>query len=187
MPQAACDGARLWVLDRGWHTELALRADAITGGLALFRELFPGARTLLFGFGKRTFMVAPARGLSEWIAGPFPGEGLMQVIGWSVAPDGDAARPAVGLAVPDAGFDALCRFVWRSFARDADGRPLLIGAKAESVFYASPHGYALDYTCNRWTAEALAAAGLPVRGQGVVLVADVLRQLAALPTLCAPG
>src|SRR4051812_36465785 len=49
-----------WVVDQGWHTEIALRAEDLTGPLAGLRAPFPGAETLVFGFGKRSFMLAEA-------------------------------------------------------------------------------------------------------------------------------
>ena len=42
--------------------------------------------------------------------------------------------------------------------------------------------YDLAYDCNRWTAEALASGGLPIKAQGVVFAGQIMgqvRQLAA--------
>lgn len=64
--------AAVTLIDRGWHVEIALPAEALTGGLAVFRDVFPGARAVAFGYGKRTFFTAKTDSLSEYLLGPFP-------------------------------------------------------------------------------------------------------------------
>ncbi len=59
-------------------------ADEAAGGLAVFRTIFPGAKTLMFGFGKRTFMIAPVHSMADLIIGPFPGNAAIQVSAVSV-------------------------------------------------------------------------------------------------------
>jgi hypothetical protein len=172
-----------WLVQRDWHTEIGLPAAAIAGPLAPLRDATPGAAALLFGFGKRSFMVAPARGLPEWIAGPFPGPGVMQVTALRVRPP--AAMAAVlTLPLPPGGTEALERAIHAGFAADAAGRPVPVSVVDGSAFYEASERYSLTRACNAWTARMLEAAGLPVSPAGVVLTGGVLRQAAAVPGAC---
>jgi Protein of unknown function (DUF2459) len=168
----AAEGPRVWLLDAGWHTEIGLPPAALPPHLA---EAFPGAALVFFGFGKRHFMLTEAPGLAEWLAGPLPGEGALQVTGWPGPPPG-----ALALSVPGEGLAGLVRALEASFAPG----PALIEARAVRRFYAAARGYTLAYTCNTWTAEMLGAAGLAVSPDGVVLARSVMSQAAALPRAC---
>lgn len=179
-PAPGCGAVSLWLLNRGWHTEFAIATDAIEGGLQTFVPRFPGARLLLFGYGKRSFMTATVQRFQELLIGPFPGDGVIQVTAISATP----APPAIGLAFDAQALRALTDFIWSTVDRDETGGPRLLGARDGAVFYASPRRYSLDYTCNTWSAEALAQAGLPVAVDGVRVVSELLRQVTTLPQAC---
>lgn len=178
-PPAPCaavpDGPLAWVVDQGWHTEIALRAEDLSGPLADLRTPFPGAETLVFGFGKRGFMLAEAGEIEELLLGPLPGPGVIQVRGMAAPPSLAWPGRAIALPLPERGLDRLRAFLWNSIAADAAALPL-----HDSLFYEAARGYSLLYTCNTWTAEGLRQAGLPVRPEGVVLARAVLAQLRPL-------
>jgi uncharacterized protein (TIGR02117 family) len=168
------------VIDHGWHTDVALPADEAVGGLAIFRTMFPGAKTLMFGFGKRTFMIAPVHSVADLVIGPFPGSAAIQVSAVSVSaaqafPDLRVAT----LPLSSGGATALSDFIWRTIARDAAGQPQLIakGPWPGSLFFASTHRYNLLYTCNSWTISALQHGGIPVHLNGVFFASQVMNQL----------
>ena len=181
-PPAQADG-QVSLVTHGWHTDIALPAAEASGPLARFRTVFPGAQTLVFGYGKRTFMIAPAHTLGEWIIGPFPGPAAIEVS----AVDTDAAT-AYGashvqtLPLPAGGAARLSGFLWAALAKTPSGAPVFVasGNWPGSLFYAASQGYALTHTCNRWTAEALAAGGLPVNPQGIVFSGSLDAQVSAL-------
>jgi hypothetical protein len=186
-PAPAAGEGRITVLSRGWHTELAIPASELRGRLALFRSVFPGARTVMFGYGKRTFMTARADRIGEYLLGPFPGPAVIEAIGLSTGPlaaygPGDS----VTLPVSPRGERALSDFIWLDLAKGQDGRPLLLGPGwfPGALFYASVSGYSLAHTCNRWTAAALHAAGLPVDSTGVVLSGQVMARAEAAARQC---
>jgi hypothetical protein len=183
---AAPAGAVAWVVDQGWHTEIALRAAELAGPLAWFQGLFPAAETLVFGFGKRSYVLAEAGAVEELLLGPLPGRGVVQVRALSVTPPAAYGAGATALPLPDGGLARLSEFLWGSIARDTDGRPVPAhpGPLQGSLFYDASRGYSLLYTCNTWTAEALRHAGLPVEPAGVVLTRAVLGQLPAIPGAC---
>ncbi len=169
------------VVDHGWHTDLGVPVRELSGPAAAFARAFPGARSLLFGFGKRTFFTARVDSWREYLLGPIPGQAAMLVTGLSVVPEA-AYGPAatVVLRLPPGGAAALSAFLWRSVAHDAADRPRLIalGPYAGSLFYAATPTYSLGYTCNTWTADGLRAAGTAVSPAGVVLAGQVMRRAA---------
>jgi hypothetical protein len=167
------------VVDHGWHTDIGFPASELSGPAVAFARAFPGARSLLFGFGKRTFFTARVDSWREYLLGPIPGPAAILVTGLSVTPEA-AYRPTatVVLRLPPGGAAALSGFLWRSFARDITGRPRLIarGPDAGSLFYAAKATYSLGYTCNAWTADALRAAGTGLTPAGVVFAGQVMRR-----------
>lgn len=165
-------GPRLWLLDAGWHTEIGIPPTALPAPLA---GVFPEAALVFFGFGKRHFMLAESPGPAEWLAGPFPGAGAMQVTAWPGPP-----TAALSLGVTPDGLARLGVALAASFAPG----PVLIEARARRRFFVAARDYSLAFTCNTWTAGMLAAAGLPVSPQGVVLARGVTAQAAPLPRAC---
>jgi hypothetical protein len=179
-PRSCAADAQIRVVSRSWHTEIAVPAEAMGSFAATYR----GATTLMFGFGKRNFMISPARGLAEWLAGPFAGPGIMQITALSVPPEEAMAATILTLPLDEAGLRRLAEALWDSFRLNAGGHPVFVSNLRGSDFYEASQGYSLGYTCNAWTAEKLAVAGFPVRSEGVVLSGEVMRQVAALPGAC---
>jgi uncharacterized protein (TIGR02117 family) len=162
----AAAGPRIaYVVRRGFHTDIGLPAAALAPPLQPLAAEFPGAQTLLVGFGDRTFVQSRGRRwLGDWLLALLPGQGAMLVTGLSVPPDqAFAARDVVTLALTEPQWQGLQRFVRASFS-PPQGVParLAEGPYGGSRFYASALTYDLLDTCNTWTAEALRAAGQPV-------------------------
>jgi Protein of unknown function (DUF2459) len=170
-------GDTVVLLDHGWHTDIGVPAEELSGPLAVFRDIFPGAKTLVFSYGKRTFLMAPAHTWSEYLLGPLPGPAAIMVTGLSVP--GDQAYgpdPALIFHLPKGGAERLSNFIWQEIIRDEAGKPRLIdrGPFPGSLFYAATTGYALNRTCNEWSALALGAAGLDIDPSGVVLASQLM-------------
>jgi len=192
-PQArgchATQADTITVLSRGWHTEIGIPADQLHGPLTIFRGIFPGARTIMFGYGKRTFMTARADRASEYLLGPFPGPAVIEAIGLSTSPEA-AYGPgdSVSLSLPQGGATRLSAFIWNDLAHDKAGVPLLVGPGAfpGALFYAANSEYTLAHTCNTWVAAALHQAGLPVSPDGAILSGQTMWRAAAAARQCAP-
>jgi hypothetical protein len=170
------------LLDHGWHTDIGVPADALTGRLALFRSVFPGVKSVVFSFGKRTFLTAPADDWTEYILGPVPGPAAILVTGLNVpAAEGYGSDAALVLPLPPGGAARLSEFLWGEFAKDKSGRPRLLDRASfeGGLFYRATGTYTLARTCNAWSAEALAAAGLPVSPDGVIFAHQVVDRAAA--------
>lgn len=182
-PAPAAEEHFVFVRSHGWHVDIGLLASDVEGGLAVFRDIFPGATSLMLGYGKKTFVTAPPDTISEYLLGPFPGPALIQVTGVGADPR-DAFPPdeLILLRLPPGGARALSEFLWNDIARDAAGRPKLVanGNYPGSLFYAAVTGYSLGHTCNNWAANALHAAGTALDSDGVMFSGQVMaRALAA--------
>jgi len=178
-PPAPCApppaGPSGWVIDHGRHTDIALRAEDLSGPVGDLRAWFPGAATLAFGFGKRSFVLAEAGAAAEYLLGPLPGRGVIEVKGRTALPGEAWAGRAIALPLPPGGLAALLAFLADSIA--PSGTPLVLRG---SLFLDASRGYSPLFTCNTWTAEALRRAGLPVSADGVVLAGALLGQLRPL-------
>jgi uncharacterized protein (TIGR02117 family) len=171
LPPGGGPAGTVALVTHGWHTDIAVPADEVTGPLTRFRTLFPGARMLVFGYGKRTFMIAPAHTLGEWIIGPFPGPAAVEVSAISSdAATAYGAEHVETLTLPPGGAARLSAFLWQALSKDDAGNPAYIaqGNWPGSLFYEASTTYGLLHTCNSWSAQALAASGLPITPAGVV-------------------
>ena len=183
---AALPGPRtepLYVIARGWHTEIVLPAGALEPPLASLQPVASGVRFLVFGWGARDYYMAPDPGLADALRASAPGPAVMLVIPLAVSPD-DFAGPGnvVPLRVTREGMARLAQFLWDSLAKDEAGNPRRVGAGLypQSAFFAASGTYDLGHTCNTWTAEALAAAGLPVSAAGVIFAGQLVDQVRPL-------
>jgi hypothetical protein len=170
----------LFVIDRGWHTDIAFETAQLHGPLAALGRDLPGARYLVFGFGERHYVLAKDKNFREMLAAVWPGPGLILATGLKAAPE-QAFGPGAVIRIPATPeqVQAAADFVWRSFETGADGsaHPYAIGPYGGSLFYASSTVYYGFRTCNTWTAEALQAAQVPVQSFGVIFANQVWDQV----------
>lgn len=183
-PRAAIPAdAVLYVIGRGWHTDIGLPVGEIRGKLTALESQFPGVRYLVFGFGERAYLLSRDKNLVQMLRALFPGPGLMLVSALGAPPEA-AFGPdhVVALRLPQAGVDRVADFLWRTLRKAGPGAPapLAAGPYPGSVFYDSGGTYALGYTCNTWTAEALRAGGLPIAVDGVLFASQVWHRARAL-------
>jgi uncharacterized protein (TIGR02117 family) len=183
--KTAPQNATLYVIGRGWHTDIGLPVEEITFPLSTVEQPFPGVRYLVFGFGERAYLLHREKDLGHMLRALFPGPGAMLVTALS-APPSAAFGPShvIVLRVSQEAVDRASAFLWRYFKTDARGMPQVIadGPYPGSLFYASAGTYDLSHTCNTWTAEALHAAGLPISGTYVLFAGQVFaraRRIAA--------
>ncbi|HET6238455.1 MAG TPA: DUF2459 domain-containing protein [Acetobacteraceae bacterium] len=174
----------IFLVARGWHTDVGVLAAQAGDALGALRTTFPGVHTLLIGFGERAYLLRRHNDLGNSLAALVPGAGALLVTALrdtpqSAFPVGDV----IVLHVSARGLARLTDFIAVSFERAPDSAPREIadGPYPGSLFYASTRTYSAGYTCNTWTAEALQTAGLPVRAAGVIFadeVADQARRVA---------
>ncbi len=177
----AATGAQIiYVIAGGWHTELALPAASIDSPLKALAVRFPGARSLVFGWGARGYYMARHPGFEDLMRAATPGPAVVLVVPLAISAAAFAgAANAIPLAISPGGAARLSRFLWDSLVENCNGglRDLGAGPYPQSVFYAATGTYDLSDTCNTWAAEALRAAGVPVNPAGVVFAGQLLDQL----------
>ena len=172
--------ATIFVVERGWHTDIGLAAGKELGPLRPFEKEFPGARFFVFGFGERGYLEAPEKTPGLMLRALFPSEGAVLVTALNASPEEAFAEyRVIPRPVSQEGLERLTGFIAGSIDWTPDGRPRLAarGPYDGSLFYVSPARYDLFDTCNTWTARALRAAGEPVSAFGVITTAQLVGQL----------
>ena len=175
--------ALVYIVGRGWHTDIGLPVDQVDGPLAGLEGDFPGVRVMLFGFGERNYLMARGGGSGEMLTALFPSRSAVLMTALrgpptEAFPDGQV----VTLLLPRDMADRMAALIWQSLEQAPDGTPLRLadGPYPGSLFYASGETYDAFHTCNTWTALLLRDAGLPVDPRGVLFVGQVMRQVAAI-------
>jgi Protein of unknown function (DUF2459) len=178
---AADAGPRIviFIIRRGWHTDIGFNAGDIPAPLAIVRSRLPAAHYLLFGFGDQHYLVNHGPSMGGLVGAIWPGPGLVLVTGLTGTPEqafGDQGVIPLTLTADQA--RRLEEFVLKTLAV-ADGVPkaLATGPYDGSYYYFSTLRYSGLHTCNTWTAQALQAAGLPVHSIGVEFSGQVWRQV----------
>ena len=173
--------ATIYVVDRGWHTDLALPAAEV-GPLASLARAFPDTRFLVFGFGARRYYMAHHAGSGDVLAALLPDDGVILVTALRAPPAKEfAAGSVVMLHMATNGLGRITTRLRGAFAWTSDGSPVRLadGPDPDSAFYTSTEAYDALHTCNTWTAALLREAGLPIDTH--VLFADqVMRQARAI-------
>jgi uncharacterized protein (TIGR02117 family) len=174
-------GEVVYVVEQGWHAEIGIPVKELKGEMTYFKDEFPGAEYIMFGYGKKTFFTAPPNAVSEYFIGPFPGTGAIHAVGLNAPPtEAYGERYTTVLHLPKGGSTSLSNFIWDDLAKDKDGKPTVVARSKnpDGLFYAAESRYNMFHTCNTWTADALQDAGLPVSGNGVVFAGGVMSQVA---------
>jgi uncharacterized protein (TIGR02117 family) len=155
----------VYLVRRGWHTDIGVRADQVGDDLGRLRAAFPGVRTFVFGFGDRHWLLTKDHGSFDMLAALSPAPGALLVTALATTPqEAFPTQPVIPLHVSAEGLARLDEFLAGAFEHGADGglRWLKAGPYPGSQFYATDTIYSGTYTCNTWTADGFAAAGLPV-------------------------
>ncbi|HEY1072793.1 DUF2459 domain-containing protein [Brevundimonas sp.] len=182
-------GVMVYLLDNGFHTDLVVpRAALIEGGgpLAEATAILGPGDWVLVGWGDATFYVdqSPIPGrLADGARAFFrPGNASVVMLDPEASDPTRRFRPEDRqvLRLSRAGMAGLRARVQASLATDAAGRPILAAARSgdDARFFESRETFWIGHLCNHWTAELLAAAGLPVRPFRAVTSGEVMRAAA---------
>jgi uncharacterized protein (TIGR02117 family) len=173
-------GAPIFVIDRGWHTDIGLPVPRSDGTLADVESAFPGARWLVFGFGERVYYTDAHPTLGTALRALFPSRAAILVTALRHPPaEAFGGRNVVVLRLSAGAAARIARFIEADLARGGAGRPrpILAGPYPGSLFYAARGSYDALHTCNTWTAEALASGGVPIRAFGTLFASQVMDQV----------
>ncbi|MDR3533844.1 MAG: DUF2459 domain-containing protein [Rhodopila sp.] len=169
--------AFVYVIERGWHTDIGLPVDEINGPLATLERTFPGVRFLTFGFGERQFLLDRRTNPGTMLAALLPSRSALLTTALSTTPEAAFGEPhVVVLHVSRAGLERIEAKIWQELEPSVDGEPAILadGPYPGSVFYAARGTYDAFDTCNTWTAATLRAGGLPMPTAGVLFVGQVM-------------
>jgi Protein of unknown function (DUF2459) len=175
----AVSGPSLSIIERGWHTDVALRAEDLTGPVAALRQTFPGARFLVFGFGDHAFYMSRDETFLGMLAALFPGQGVVLVTGLRTSPvKAFGADHVVTLRLSCAQRSAIDAFIGRALIESGEAsiQRLGDGPYPGSVFYGSSEEYHAFHDCNYWTIAALQSAGFSVSPAGVFFSSQTMNQ-----------
>jgi Protein of unknown function (DUF2459) len=169
----------IFVIKRGWHTDIGFNAADLHAPLASLRPALPEARYLLFGFGDKHYLMNHGGSIGGLVGAVWPGEGLVLMTGLQATPEeAFGAAEVTRLTVTAAQERKLEGFVWNTLATTSGAaHSLAPGPYSGSLYYESAMRYSGLHTCNTWTAEGLKTAGLPVRSFGVEFAGQVWRQV----------
>ena len=143
--------ATIYVVGRGWHTDIGLRASEVTSQLASLESKFPGIRFMVFGFGEREYFIGRNGGAGEMLAALFPSKSAILLTPLHAPPsEAFANQQVVTLHLPKSGVLQIATRLWDNLEKTADGAPVRLGDGPDvgSVFYASSEAYNAFHTCN---------------------------------------
>jgi uncharacterized protein (TIGR02117 family) len=168
-PPRPGDAVTVFLIDNGFHTDIALPRDALAGHAAgRAAAMATDKPWVAIGWGDERFFMAqtPMSGrLLDGLRSLFlPGNAsAIRFDGLRDAPDRIyEARSVHAVQLSHAGLARLAGRLDRSLAL-AGGQPVRIPGEAapDTAFFRSVETFSLIHLCNHWTAELLNAAGLP--------------------------
>jgi uncharacterized protein (TIGR02117 family) len=167
--QAPPQGITIYIVSNGYHSGLLLPVSAAGEDLSLMvrptdlADPRAAGNYLLFGWGDRDFYlntpsladVRPSTAVSALVGS---GRTLVHVDHLTSPDELVDPRP---IRLTPAAYVRLTRFIRASIQRGSDGHPVAIaGYDATDIFYEAMGHYSALTTCNVWTSDALAAAGV---------------------------
>lgn len=174
-----------YVTNHGWHTGVVVPASAVTeGALSFVSETLGSAPYYEFGWGDENYY-QDGEG-KPWLlvsAALWPTSSVMHAVALPAAPeDYFPDSDMVTLTVTDNTLDQLVVALVNSFSDAQPGPPQAIGEGlyGNSRFFPASGKFHLHRTCNTWTLEMLASAGLPVDPEGVIRAPTVMSKLREL-------
>jgi uncharacterized protein (TIGR02117 family) len=176
-PAAAPAEAVVYLIGRGWHTDIGLPVEEIIGPLAIMEERFPGVRFLTFGFGERQFLVNRKTNIGTMLGALLPSQSALLMTALKASPEAAfGSSNVVVLYVSHTGLDRIEARIWGEFERSAGAAPgvLADGPYPGSEFYAARDTYDGFFTCNTWTADTLRAGGIAMPTMGVLFADQVM-------------
>jgi uncharacterized protein (TIGR02117 family) len=179
---------RLYVTSNDWHTRIVLAAGAIGPGLIPERADLAPAAWLAIGWGDATYypMVDPPSRYAVKAA-LLPTASVLHLVPMRDAPRSFPGFEVLEIRVTGAGLQAMLEAIDADFERAGTKRAPVAapGLYPESLFYPATGTFHLFNTCNRWVAQQLQTAGVPVRATAVITAEDLMRQLRPLPQVSA--
>jgi uncharacterized protein (TIGR02117 family) len=179
------------VVNHGYHTGIIVPLRDFEPHRFLRTSFFNGYQWLEIGWGDADFY--QAAGEDVWLglkALLTPTDAVMHISAF-LRPPAERFRAAelVQVAVTEDGYRRLINRLKLQFIRTRDGRvkPIRPGLYGRSYFFRARGVYSIFYTCNSWTAEVLAYAGVKIDQDAAKRASSVMEQLREIgPKRCGP-
>lgn len=186
---ATPNDAVVYVIGRGWHSDIGLPVEQIAAPLSVLETGLPGVRFLTFGFGERQFVVNRETSVGAMLSALLPSRSALLMTALATSPDVAFGQSnVVALHVSRAGLLRIETGIWRELELLPDGAPMRLagGPYPGSVFYAARTTYSGLYTCNTWTAATLRLGGLAMPATGVLFAGQVMGMARSIAARQAP-
>ena len=179
---------RIHVVTNGWHAGLVLPAAGLDEQVPALRARFPAASHYEIGWGDVGFYQATEITVRLVFEALFASRGaVLHVVGVPAPLDAFLRGSEVTeLCISAEGHRRMVRYIARTFVIAQDGNPVALrhGIYGDSQFYGAQGVYGMLNTCNRWTATALQAAGLPISPRLSLTADSVMRAAKAHGQRC---
>lgn len=157
----------IYVVSHGWHAGIVFAPADTLRHLRLREQLPISTNYLEIGWGDAGYYPNPDPGLWALLRGGlWPTESVAHLIALDLPvkkyfPN----REIVRLHLTRTQQRKLNRFFYEAFELDRDGSPIYVtdGLYPDSGFFEGQASYHVFHNCNHWVAEALQAAGFPMR------------------------
>jgi uncharacterized protein (TIGR02117 family) len=176
-----------YVARRKWHIDVGFASADLDPELRPVQTEFGTAKYLFFGFGDRSYLLTQHKNAPLLLRALWPGPGIVLVTAIDGAPAlAFGGTQVIRIVLSPAQAHAMQSFIRATIAGTL--APLAPGPYAQSEFYLASPRYSALHTCNTWAAEALRAAGQPVRAAGVIFASQLWHQVLRLgpPANAAP-
>ncbi|NCJ08582.1 DUF2459 domain-containing protein [Synechococcales cyanobacterium C] len=166
---------QIWLLNWGFHTSILLERPAHWPLAPLGLE----TQYVEYSWGDRRFFRDQDQSLPAMVAAVLlPTPGVVQVRGWAVPPDQTfGVQQRYRRWVNGATLYQLILALESSLLRTPDGKRMPGQSGQMGQFFPARQIYILWFTCNTWTVQHLAQAGLARPNPSVVLAEQVPQSL----------
>lgn len=170
----------IYVLHRGLHTGVIIRAVDIPSGIWPEHWEYPNAEYLEVGWGdSRGYRYPLTCGIAFRAMFESKASVLLihAFIGSVTNEYAGIAKEIIAVRLSTRGFARLCAYIQSTYVLGPRGRPIALPSAYfdENFFLAHDH-YSAVNNCNNWTARALRAAGCPIRPRWSLFPGSVMRQ-----------
>ncbi|MEN8142478.1 MAG: DUF2459 domain-containing protein [Thermodesulfobacteriota bacterium] len=183
LPEDDQEKRSIYVVNHGWHTGIVVAADSLGPELSFLKKQFKNGRYYEFGWGDERFYRAgrvtiplAARAML------WPTASVMHVVALPALPtEYFAGSRVVKVNISQQGHEYLNSALYNSFHLGENGLPVDQGEGlyGNSRFYTGSGQYFLTRTCNKWTAQSLYRAGIPINPVLTVTASGVMAQVVA--------
>lgn len=179
---------RVFVASHGWHTGLIVPARPLNNLIPELADRFGSVNYYEIGWGDKEFYQAREITLRLALQAIFRSEGaVLHVVAVPIDPRVYfAGGQVLEICIAESELASLNAFLANSFARGSAGRVVALsrGLYRDSQFYAGKGRYSLLNTSNKWTAKALASAGLDISPAFMLTAGSLMSYLRSNPRPC---